>query len=186
MFDGYVIDWDAWTSSLALMAAIASSLAAYIALRMQLAHRDEDFHISWNQGVVSWANSCIELTSQMSIAVKNGVELSGVEILEIQSGLSSRIDQGRLLFENDKNTEYGLNKPSAYRGFRPTLLDNLVRAYDNFDYAVNQDYWSLDEARRVQISSTVLVEQRGFVSEIQSIIDPSWFHTKAKNFKREI
>lgn len=39
--------------------------------------------------------------------------------------------------------------------------------------------------RRQQISECILMEQREFVSEIQSIIDPNWFHTKAKNFKRD-
>ena len=172
-------------SILALIAAIASSVSAAVALGLQSRHKAEDFHISWNKDVIDWSNSCVESLTMMTIAVESGVALSTIESLNLRSSLSSLIDQGRLLFENEKSSGYGANKPSAYQGYRPTMLDNLVRAYDNFSYALKEDYPNLSETRMKQISNSINLEQREFVSEIQDIIDPAWFFTKAKNFKKE-
>lgn len=134
MISGYVIDWSSW---IAAFAAIISVVSACYAFKMQSKDRAEDFHISWNQDVVSWANLCIDSMSKMHIAVSSDAKLSSAEVWELRASLSSQIDQGRLLFENDKNTEYGADKPTAYRGYRPTFMDNLVRAYDNFSYSLD-------------------------------------------------
>ena len=43
--------------------------------------------------------------------------------------LSAQIDRGRWFFSNYATEQHGQRKHSAYRGFRPAVLDGLVYAY---------------------------------------------------------
>ena len=84
--------------------------------------------------------------------------------------LSALIDEGRLFFLNIRRDDYGQDKPSAYRGFTPRLMDCLKIAY-----------LLLEKVRAGSPENDLLRAQlvdarRDFVSELQREVDPAWIH----------
>jgi hypothetical protein len=87
-------------------------------------HRDD---------VKAWSDDVIRaLTRSGSLYV--GVEAGpgNAEKAKLESELSALIDIGRTYFPNDQS-EYGKDKPKAFRGHRRRILDWLVCAHDVLD-----------------------------------------------------
>lgn len=124
-----------------LTVAIFGSLFAWIRWRSSELRRDE---------VLEWANECIEsLQSLYLISILNDPALDKSQIDEIRISIifrtSSLIERGRIFFKNEVIDDFGANKCSAYRGYRPRILDHLVVAHKIARYWPNE---SSEEALR--------------------------------------
>jgi len=89
--------------------------------------------------------------------------------------LTSLIDEGRFVFENERSDGYGKEKPHAYQGYRPDVLDYLVDAYNilkEIDVAASTE--------RDGGCEPLISLKREFVSDIQDAIEPNWFSRQAK------
>ena len=172
-------------SALAILVSIAS---IYLALKAtkeaggfsERVHKTQ-FAMAWQENVVEWAYECIDVVSRMRIEIELISNKDTANSVLNLAKLSSLIDQGRLLFENDRKNEYGEHKQTAYRGFRPTLLDHLVDSYACYKHF---QFGGAENPKGV--IETLETLQRNFVSEIQDIIEPHWFVIKAKHYREEI
>jgi len=88
--------------------------------------------------------------------------------------LSALIDEGRFFFENKRHPTFGAEKPPAYQGFRPKLLDYLVAVHDWLK-GYSQPLDSVNGAA----CSEIWMSKREFVSELQRIIEPKWLSKQA-------
>ena len=83
--------------------------------------------------------------------------------------ISALIDRGRLFFPNEAPDTHGQNKPRAFRGFRPVVLDQLKYVYDY----VGELHSKRPNARPANVLRDSITEcKREFVSEMQSVVDP--------------
>jgi len=179
----YVYDWSAIASFFVASAALISSVIAYKAIKLQEAtielqksnfdlqrqKVEEEFTVAWTNQVINWANKCCDVISCLESKAKYEVNSDKDAIANLLGSLSSLIDRGRLLFENDRSDGYGQGKPRAFQGYRPYMLDCLVDIYDNFQPAA-----SLKGAEPVvsylvnqEVSKVVTKYKREFVSQVQ-------------------
>src|SRR5262249_61844 len=98
--------------------------------------------------------------------------------VRLLSDISALIDHGRLLFENRAARDFGAEKPGAYRGHRPVLLDHLVAAHDCLRDA------ALPAAENQPHGQTMWGLRREFVSELQRIVDPRWLSRQANYIRK--
>ncbi|MCX5516925.1 hypothetical protein OSH10_00620 [Kaistia defluvii] len=82
---------------------------------------------SWSNEVISVLQSLVLISSPRSLQLED--QLTRARIIEIMFRTSILIEQGRLLFMNEVINDWGSEKPSAYRGYRPEILDHIVVAH---------------------------------------------------------
>ena len=156
----YDYDWAAIIAFFALIVAILSAYYSYINGQKQ---SDRSFYVSWVDGVIEWTNRTCEILIRMKLNLEFEASLGDrrEELIE----LSACIEQGRLLFENKNKDAWGKEKPYAYRGFRPTMLDELVAAYHAYS-----EYGNTDSHLKDNFVNFLEKRRRLFLSEIQQII----------------
>lgn len=109
-----------------------------------------------------WALKCCDaLVEGVHLVEVPKTRLIEERLLDVQIRLSSLIDQGRWLFPNTHEQQYGHAKSPAYRGFRHKVLDPLVQAYNKLE-AADPSSRSKDDLDRIK---------RNFVTEVQKILE---------------
>lgn len=161
---------DGWISVIIAGIALFVSIgSAFYSWKQQSAA----FRLAWYQEVVEWAKQC---TRAFSIAheLMSQHDRSSAEYrsksFETLCALTSLIDEGRFVFENNRRTDWGKDKPRAYQGYRPDALDWLVEAYD-----ILRKAGSSEAAISMADQERIVSLKRKFVSDIQSTIEPNWF-----------
>jgi len=140
------------------MLTVFGFFVAWIRWRRSELRRDE---------VLRWADECIEaLQTLLLISLLKGPPLTEEKLDEIRLKIifdtSTLIERGRLFFKNEVINDFGSEKPAAYRGYRPRILDHLVLAHQI------SRYWP-DESEDDIKSRSKLAEQclKNFVSLVQ-------------------
>lgn len=111
--------------------------------------------------ILDWYEKTITILIEVKHLVKYSKLVEDVKIKKM-SELSKQIECGRFLFPNvDKKDDYGKDKPIAYQGYRPLVLDLLV-----FYYNMIQDDAYLKHQEHIEI----LI--KNFTSSIFEILDP--------------
>ncbi|MCS6473702.1 hypothetical protein NX871_27720 [Burkholderia thailandensis] len=90
--------------------------------------------------------------------------------------LSAQIDRGRWFFPNYAVEQHGTHKSTAFRGYRPEVLDGLVHAYRAVS-SINYVEQSKNRQHRPEIEAA----KRLFTSEIQRVLDP---RSRDEEFKK--
>lgn len=115
------------------MADLVSAVAAAITLLLGwLAIRNSQLR---KEEVVSWANESIRALQSLLVAGiladREDFKTRSAELVnEAIIDTSVLIEQGRIYFRNEvRHDGHGIQKPEAYRGYRPRLLDSLVIAH---------------------------------------------------------
>nr|QQZ49940.1 hypothetical protein JKL49_25110 [Phenylobacterium glaciei] len=115
------------------LAAIASALVAVLALiggglrwRDQALRRD-DVH-AWADRAIDALQSLVLLTSLRTDQIP--AESARERLTQIVFATSVLTEQGRLFFRNQADGPFGREKPRAYRGRRPQILDKLIAAHN--------------------------------------------------------
>ncbi|MBF0463066.1 MAG: hypothetical protein HQL87_16980 [Magnetococcales bacterium] len=128
------------TTIISAISAVVATLSAWISSRNFLLskskHRLEFFE--WREryfdDMQKWAEGTLELLSE-------SVHLCDIDPKRLDDGdffnkrhgllikLSAKIDTGRWFFPNYNHDEHGIEKESAFRGYRREVLDDLVDAY---------------------------------------------------------
>ena len=83
--------------------------------------------------VTSWGKDVIEsLAAVMVLTDKNSSAVTDrdTRIMELGIKTSALIEIGRLYFKNVSQDQYGTEKDSAYRGYRPLVLDYILVAHE--------------------------------------------------------
>jgi hypothetical protein len=86
------------------------------------------------EDVLSWSNQTIEtlqtLVLVLTLKSENlSKDIAKQKIEKVIFDSSILIETGRLFFRNQKIDDWGVEKPSAYQGYRPVILDQLVIAH---------------------------------------------------------
>ena len=119
--------------------------------------------------LLRWADKCIEELQTLAVITRPGStrwleeELRRERIQKVALATSILLEQGRLLFRNVQvsGREAG-NKPTAYLGFRPIVLDHLLEAHT---IAI---HWEGEDERGQQLLSEEARElARAYVSQMQ-------------------
>jgi hypothetical protein len=90
---------------------------------------------------------------------------SSDEFQRLSEDASILVEQGRLLFKNIRKgglSEYGKEKPFAYQGIRPTILDWILRVHE-----AASRWEAASGAERVLLLLAVEMAERNFVSLAQ-------------------
>ncbi|WP_263843358.1 hypothetical protein [Roseobacter sinensis] len=110
----------AWLPIVLSLLAITSSLALGI---WAARDRTANFRISREREIFTWAEKTLGLIPDL----KSGeAEL----VARARTALAVQIDIGRLLFPNDRSTDFGKDKHPLNRGFRSKVLDPLVAMHE--------------------------------------------------------
>ena len=118
-----------------MLTAAIPVLSALIALAgLSMAWR-QSRELALRRGdVLTWANEVIRhLQSLLLICVLDDDEVDAAtrkaKLTEIIFNTSVLVEQGRLFFRNEVTDDHGQEKEPAYRGHRPTILDQIVLAH---------------------------------------------------------
>ena len=82
--------------------------------------------------VLTWSNRVIRnMQSLVLICQQRGVpqEIEAKKLVDIYFAASVLAEQGRLFFKNERVGNHGLEKPEAFQGLRPDILDQVVLAH---------------------------------------------------------
>lgn len=168
-----ISDW------IAVVSTVIAALTSFIAFLYGLAARKSERRVRNLESQVSridrelivWGIRCIDTMSSGHILLAtagSGRQSSEVRVLrdEIQSVLSALVDMGRLYFPNRNPDLVGIDRPLAFRGFRPAILDAVMLVHDELRQATTFDN---EEAK--QAAQNAFEARRAFISEFQEEID---------------
>jgi hypothetical protein len=83
--------------------------------------------------VHAWTDRGIETLITLSISTRYPELVDeadiGERMIELSFASSVLVEQGRLFFKNKPHGDFGKEKPSAFQGLRPKILDELVLAH---------------------------------------------------------
>lgn len=114
------------------LAAVLSAIVALITFF--LGWRKARENALRKEEVLAWSNSVIRSLQSLVLVCqgRNGSLTPDAErqrLLDIYFETSVLAEQGRLLFRNEAQGDYGKEKPEAYRGRRPEILDQVIVAH---------------------------------------------------------
>ncbi|MFA6113225.1 MAG: hypothetical protein WC729_04515 [Sphingomonas sp.] len=110
---------------------ISSVIAALALLILWIQHRKTELR---KDDVLRWASNAIESLQKLYVAttIKDEIIPDAIIseiIIKSMFETSVLIEQGRLFFRNQIIDNFGAEKPRAYQGYRPQILDHLVAAH---------------------------------------------------------
>ena len=160
------------TFTVGALAGVLTGLAAlavfYVASR-QSRLSATNIAADWLRDLRAWASEAVDVLSESTYTCtkdqRSLSESEQVSIVRCRYRLSALIDRGRFLLPNERETEYGDHKASAYKGLRHPALDTLVAAERILDGNIELFAFPHRKAALVGV-------RREFVSAIQAILDP--------------
>ena len=175
---GWDMSASEWIAFLALIASVVGGTAAFwfrhlanqrerelIDAREQIARVDT--------AAVAWGFRCIEAMSEAEALMRNPDENatgSHDAVVRVLATLSALVDQGRMFFPNVNRDLVGTDKAAAMRGYRPAILDALLIAYFELEFARRNPNVN-DEQQQLRLKN-VFNARRAFISELQEALDP--------------
>ena len=150
-----------WEFLAALVSAFVALIGLVVAWRRtrEAGLRKEDVH-NWSNDVIRNMQSLVLVCERRNGALSPEVERA--KLLDIFFETSVLAEQGRLFFKNQPAGSYGSDKPEAYRGKRPEILDQVLVAH-----AIARTFASADEASRARMCCVAEDAARRFVSLAQ-------------------
>jgi hypothetical protein len=121
--------------------------------------REEELRVG---DVLDWASETISALQTLVIICEMGDRLgeeATSKLTETIFSISSLIEQGRMFFKNEVVDNFGSEKEPAYRGYRPSILDPLIIAYQ-----IACKWEKADQPQRSQMRKLALVCLKKFVS----------------------
>ena len=147
------------------LAAVVSAFVALIGFvfawrrARESALRKEDVH-SWSNDVIRNLQALVLICQRRNGSLSPDAERT--KLVDIFFETSVLAEQGRLFFKNEAVGKYGLDKPEAYRGKRPEILDQILVAH-----AISGAFVGADEANRRRMCCVAEDAARRFVSLAQ-------------------
>jgi len=146
-----------------------AALAAYYAATRQNRLTATSIAADWLRDLRAWASEAVDVLAEATYTCRKGdPALSSDDqatISRCRCRLSALIDRGRFLLPNERESDYGDHKASAYKGLRPPALDALVAAERILGEVM--DLFSFPDRK-----SALIGVRREFVSTVQAILDP--------------
>ena len=166
--------WDAnvWIGIASAALALISLVLNWLVVSRQTDLQAAGLKAKADAEIMEWANQAIDAISE-GVALARGRGLAYGEgelrprLLEVSNRLSALADRGRLFFPNQEHATHGAEKESAFKGFRPVILDTVIFAHYQLD-RIDPSASGADLA-----ACDYLVKcRRLLVSEVQDSVDP--------------
>jgi hypothetical protein len=157
-----------------MFTTIIPILSALIALAgLSIAWRQSRESALRRGDVLTWANEVIrELQSLLLICMLDEDELDAAtrkaKLTEIIFDTSVLVERGRLFFRNEVTDGHGQDKEPAYRGHRPTILDQIVVAHQ-----IARNWEKANDAERANMMLLAEDCAKKFVSLVQQEVGRS-------------
>jgi hypothetical protein len=153
------------------LAAVISAFVALIGLLVGWRRARES--ALRREEVLNWSNSAIRhLQSLVLVCQSRGDQLpkdiAEAKLREIFYETSVLAEQGRLFFKNEIKGAYGQEKPQAYRGRRPEILDQLLIAH-----AIAGAFGAAEASSRLRMTCVAQDAARRFVTLAQQEVGRS-------------
>ena len=151
--------------------ALASFLLNWIVVSRQTAMQAEALKGQLDRDVLDWASETIDALSEgvwLARAHANAQNRAVLSepIAKLSWRLSSLADRGRMFFPNLAPDEHGRDKPGAFQGYRPPVLDAVLFAL----YQVEQ---LTPTAPSTEMAMKFIQDcRRLLVTEVQYAVDP--------------
>ena len=160
--------------------ALTQAFIALNLLWLTRKHHSTQLRVQRALRVHEWGNECVDVFAEAErFCLLDPAEVGDRDYEEQKDKLLNRssalIDRGRMFFRNKDPDEYGQEKPRAYRGYRPAILDPLVAAY--LAIAELDDSVSCPDLRR---NNRLWDWRREFVSILQQEIHDEWLKDATK------
>ncbi|MGB0907218.1 MAG: hypothetical protein ACPGVT_06975 [Maricaulaceae bacterium] len=196
-------------SVFAFVISVSTALLAFVKYEFDKSRQSENLRLAWTKQVIDWSDDCIVVMSKMRAHLKSQESIKRSEKQDNVAALAALMTSGRLRFENQKEEKafkgfktrffkiFKKNKTSeevytAYQGRPPEFFSALLEAFRAYLFVnAEMDETTSDEARKVIIknkndaASVIYHSIKKFTSDIQSIVNPEWFHNRAKRFSDE-
>lgn len=160
-----------WVAAASAVIATISFLLNWLVVSRQTALQAETMKADLDRDVVSWAHETIDALSEgvwlarAHTAAQNRAVLAE-PIAKLSWRLSALADRGRMFFPNLAPDQHGQDKPGAFQGYRPPVLDAVLFSL----YQVEQ---MTPTAPSTDAAMKFIQDcRRLMVSEVQSAIDP--------------
>ncbi|TXC68946.1 hypothetical protein FSZ31_08295 [Sphingorhabdus soli] len=106
---------------LSSLIAAAALLFTFLAWKSKETRQDE---------ILAWGCESIDIMQRTYLLIEfcsqNGINVEQKHIFsELRTRSSVQVERGRIFFKNTES-DFGSDKPPAYRGLRPRILDSLV------------------------------------------------------------
>jgi hypothetical protein len=122
--------------------------------------------------ILAWSLECIEIMQRTQVLLCDFADnivgpnySSDFQILKMRS--SVQVERGRMFFMNVPS-QFGQDKPAAYRGLRPVILDCLVANYQICSLASSCETKNITTLKYLSIDYS-----RNFVSYVQEEVGRS-------------
>jgi len=112
--------------------SLASTVVAVFAITYSKKLKDFDLNQQNYEDIKQWYEEVLIILKELYLQFAELRIEDKQKLNNVLTKLSSKIDMARLYFPNKLDGDYGLNKPKAYRGRRPLLIDILVFYYNIF------------------------------------------------------
>lgn len=150
--------WETLAAVVSAIIAIIALVASYFSWRRSELRRDD---------VLAWANEAIATLQSLVLICSLRTPLLNesfvsTKVLDLIFDTSILVERGRLFFKNEVIDEYGAEKPPAYRGYRPKILDHLVIAH-----RIACEWNSADDHKRLRLRAVADDCLKNFVSLAQ-------------------
>jgi len=156
--------WEFFAAVVSAFVALIGILVAWRKAR-ESALRKEDVH-SWSNDVIRNLQSLVLVCQRPNGSLSPDAERA--KLLDIFFETSVLAEQGRLFFRNEVIGTYGKDKPEAYRGKRPEILDQVLVAH-----AIAGAFAGADDAGRLRMGCVAVDAARRFVSLAQKEVGRS-------------
>jgi hypothetical protein len=153
------------------LAAVVSAIVALIGLTVawrrgrEAALRKEEVQ-EWSDEVIRNLQTLVLICQRRNGGLSPETEQA--KLLDIFFSTSVLAEQGRLFFKNEPAGDYGSDKPEAYRGKRPEILDQVLIAH-----AIAGAFASAGEEDRLRMCCVAHDAARRFVSLAQKEVGRS-------------
>lgn len=171
--EDYVRNWgvNEWVAAVSAAIALFSLILNWNVVSKQTALQAETMKAEIDRDVLAWAHEAIDALSEgvwlarAHTAAANRAMLAE-PLAKLSWRLSALADRGRMFFPNLAPDAHGQEKPGAFQGYRPPVLDAVLFAL----YQVEQ---LTPTAPSTEAAMKFMQDcRRLLVSEVQSAIDP--------------
>lgn len=156
--------WEFFAAIVSAFVALVGVLVAWRSAREAALRKGE---------VLAWSNDVIRnLQSLVLICQRRGVplpqEIEAAKLHEIYFATSVLAEQGRLFFRNERAGDHGIDKPEAFQGLRPDILDQVILAHQ-----IAGAFGGADEEARRRMGCVAEDAARRFVTLAQKEVGRS-------------
>lgn len=155
-----------WEAVAGFVSAIIAAIGLMVAWRRsrETALRTGEV-LSWSQQVIS-AMQRLNLICQGHASIDPEMERDALRQIYFETSVLA--EQGRLFFRNAAAGDHGADKPEAYRGRRPEILDQILVAH-----AIAGTFTAADKERRARMCCVAHDAARRFVTLAQKEVGRS-------------